>query len=299
MQASICFQSDSSALPKLIPSGHPVCTRLELAKGSQGTSGWRVKREQSVKHVDSRVRNSDKPEGEMAVRMSRSDCCTTTEPISGQLVEKKINGGNPAVPGDDEIRSGVGWRIARAARYPRDPSAIAKPGWLDPVTQRDASHKGPGNHAQITFDIHGDNLLRLTMKYTIGTVMRESASDAISPAISAMARPWKIGSNKITAAPTTTAAAVSSIGRKRIAPASMTALSMDNPSRNRSSMKSTRMIEFLTTMPAPAMKPIMDVAVKNAPMRPCAGRMPTSENGIAAMITSGVTKDWNQPTTRP
>jgi len=49
----------------------------------------------------------------------------TTEPISGQLVEKKINGGNPAVPGDDEVRSGVGWRIARAARYPRDPSSIA------------------------------------------------------------------------------------------------------------------------------------------------------------------------------
>jgi hypothetical protein len=45
---------------------------------------------------------------------------------SGQLVEEEINGGNPAVPGDDEIRSGVCWRIARAARYPWDPPAIAQ-----------------------------------------------------------------------------------------------------------------------------------------------------------------------------
>ena len=57
------------------------------------------------------------------------------------------------------------------------------------------------------------------------------------------------------------------------------------------------MIELRTTMPAPAMKPIIEVAVKNAPIRPCAGRIPTSENGIAAMMMSGVTKDWNQPTT--
>ena len=62
-------------------------------------------------------------------------------------------------------------------------------------------------------------------------------------------------------------------------------------------MKSTRMIEFRTTMPAPAMKPIIEVAVKNASSIPCAGRMPTSENGMAAMITSGVMNDWNQPTT--
>ena len=62
-------------------------------------------------------------------------------------------------------------------------------------------------------------------------------------------------------------------------------------------MKSTRMIELRTTMPAPAMKPIIEVAVKKASIRPCAGRMPTSENGIAAMITSGVMNDWNQPTT--
>ena len=39
-------------------------------------------------------------------------------------------------------------------------------------------------------------------------------------------------------------------------------------------MKSTRMIELRTTMPAPAMNPIIEVAVKNAPISACAGRMP-------------------------
>src|SRR3954454_301432 len=51
-----------------------------------------------------------------------------------QLVEKKINGGNPAVPGNDEISTSVCWRLTRAARYPLDPPAIAhflRPGyWL-------------------------------------------------------------------------------------------------------------------------------------------------------------------------
>ena len=63
-------------------------------------------------------------------------------------------------------------------------------------------------------------------------------------------------------------------------------------------MKSTRMMELRTTMPAPAMKPIMEVAVKKAPMAQWAGRMPIREKGMAAMMTSGVEKDWNQPTTR-
>ena len=63
-------------------------------------------------------------------------------------------------------------------------------------------------------------------------------------------------------------------------------------------MKSTRMMELRTTMPAPAMKPIIEVAVKNAPISPCAGRMPTSENGIAAITTSGVRNERNQPTIR-
>ncbi len=62
-------------------------------------------------------------------------------------------------------------------------------------------------------------------------------------------------------------------------------------------MKSTRMMELRTMIPAPAMNPIIEVAVKNAPIIACAGRMPTSVSGIGAMMTSGVTKDRNQPTT--
>ncbi len=42
-----------------------------------------------------------------------------------QLVEKEINGGNPAIPGNDEISTSVCWRLIRAARYPLDPPAIA------------------------------------------------------------------------------------------------------------------------------------------------------------------------------
>src|SRR5437016_12831888 len=42
-----------------------------------------------------------------------------------QLVEKKINGCNPAVPCNDEISTSVSWRVTRAARYPLDPPAIA------------------------------------------------------------------------------------------------------------------------------------------------------------------------------
>ena len=63
-------------------------------------------------------------------------------------------------------------------------------------------------------------------------------------------------------------------------------------------MKSTRMIELRTTMPPPAMKPIIEVAVKKAPIRPWAGRTPMSEKGMATMTISGVMKDLNQPTMR-
>ena len=43
-----------------------------------------------------------------------------------QLVEKKINGCNPAVPGNDEISTSVSWRVTRAARYPSDTAAVAQ-----------------------------------------------------------------------------------------------------------------------------------------------------------------------------
>jgi hypothetical protein len=44
--------------------------------------------------------------------------------FSRELVEKEINGGNPAVPGNDEISPGVSWRLTRPALYPLDPPAI-------------------------------------------------------------------------------------------------------------------------------------------------------------------------------
>src|SRR5258706_11513542 len=54
--------------------------------------------------------------------------------ISRELVEKEINGGNPAAPGNDEICPGVSRRRARPALYPLDPPAIAhflgSCGWL-------------------------------------------------------------------------------------------------------------------------------------------------------------------------
>ena len=114
--------------------------------------------------------------------------------------------------------------------------------------------------------------------------------------MSATASPWKIGSASITALPTITASAVSAIGRNRTRTASSTAAASGMPSRSFSSAKSTRMIELRTTMPAPAMKPIMLVAVKNVPPSACAGRMPTSDSGIGARITIGIVKLWNHPT---
>ena len=131
-----------------------------------------------------------------------------------------------------------------------------------------------------------------------GTAVRDSIVDAISPAMSDNARPWNMGSKSITDAPMTTAAAVKSMGLKRFAPASITASSKGIPSAVRSWIKSTRIIEFLTTMPAPAIKPIIDVAVKNVFVSQCAGRIPTSVSGIGSIIIHGVLNDWNQPTTR-
>ena len=107
-----------------------------------------------------------------------------------------------------------------------------------------------------------------------------------------------MGSKRMTEAPTTTAAAVSIMGRKRMAPASMTAWSRGTPCLTRNSIKSTRMIELRTTMPAPAINPIMEVAVKKAPASQWAGRMPIRENGMATMMVRGVVNEWNQPTTR-
>src|SRR5262245_9860989 len=58
----------------------------------------------------------------------------TAESRSGQLVEKKIKGGNPAVPGNDKTSPVVSWHLTRSPRYPLEAPAIAQflgPGnWL-------------------------------------------------------------------------------------------------------------------------------------------------------------------------
>jgi hypothetical protein len=86
--------------------------------------------------------------------------------------------------------------------------------------------------------------------------------EAKTPKRSDTASPWKIGSRRITAAPTIAAAAVSTIGLNLTAPASIMESFSGAPSRFFIRMKSTRMMEFLTTIPASAMKPIIEVAVK-------------------------------------
>ncbi len=94
-----------------------------------------------------------------------------------------------------------------------------------------------------------------------------------------------------------TAAAVRAMGRNRTAPASISASRSVRPRSCASWMKSTSRMEFRTMMPARAIIPIMDVAVKKAPLTACPGRIPTSVRGMGAMMTSGTVKDWNQPTT--
>ena len=103
------------------------------------------------------------------------------------------------------------------------------------------------------------------MKYTKGTTTRVRRVDARAPNIRAMARPSKIGSKRMTTAPTTTVPAVRRIGRSRTLPASTTASAKDRPRARASSTKSISRTELRTMIPARAMKPIIEVAVKKAP----------------------------------
>ena len=52
-----------------------------------------------------------------------------------------------------------------------------------------------------------------------------------------------------------------------------------------------------TMMPAKAMNPIIDVAVKKTPPSAWAGKMPISVSGMGAMMINGVTNERNHPTT--
>ncbi len=99
------------------------------------------------------------------------------------------------------------------------------------------------------------------------------------------------------AAPIIAAAAVRKIGLKRTAPASTSAARSGMPFARRWRMKSTSRIELRTTMPASAMKPIIDVAVKAALNTRCPSTMPISVNGTGARMTSGNLNEPNCATT--
>ena len=120
--------------------------------------------------------------------------------------------------------------------------------------------------------------------------------ETMAPKTSEIANPWKIGSNKITIAPITTAPVVNRIGVVLTAPASMIALFIGAPSFKRISIKSIKRIEFRTIIPAKAIIPIKEVAVKKAPNNQCPSTIPTKESGIGIIIIIGVLKFWNQPT---
>ncbi len=109
--------------------------------------------------------------------------------------------------------------------------------------------------------------------------------------------PWKMGSVKMTLDPATRARAVIRIGLVRALQALITASVTVSPLATSSMEKSTSRMELRTMMPARAMNPIMDVAVKSAPMIQCPGTMPSRVKGMGAMITPGVTKLPNSPTT--
>ena len=81
------------------------------------------------------------------------------------------------------------------------------------------------------------------MKYNNGTTSRVKKVDVIVPPINEMARPWKIGSERMITAPNATAPAVSSIGVVLTAPASMIACLSGIPSLIRMLIKSINNIE--------------------------------------------------------
>src|SRR5580692_2526022 len=47
-----------------------------------------------------------------------------------RAIEKEIDGGNPAVPGNEEISPGVGGRLAGGTRHPPDSRGVAQLFWL-------------------------------------------------------------------------------------------------------------------------------------------------------------------------
>jgi len=81
-------------------------------------------------------------------------------------------------------------------------------------------------------------------------------------------------------------------------PASIRRLASAMPSFFLSRMNSSSTMEFRTTMPARAITRLMDVALKYTPVSAKPGMMPIIESGMAAMMTTGIVKDRNLPTSR-
>ena len=101
----------------------------------------------------------------------------------------------------------------------------------------------------------------------------------------------------MTSEPPINANAVMAIGLVRASQECITASTTLFPSFSTAFFeKSTNNIEFLTTIPAKAINPIMDVAVKSAPQIQCPGIIPMRVNGIGAMTMAGSIKFPNNAT---
>ncbi|SEH76720.1 hypothetical protein BAZSYMB_SCAFFOLD00015_0 [Bathymodiolus azoricus thioautotrophic gill symbiont] len=130
-----------------------------------------------------------------------------------------------------------------------------------------------------------------------GITIRVNTVDTNTPNNSEIAMPWKIGSDKITLEPPTSAKAVIIIGRVLDAQEFTTASKNGTPLAYSCTVKSTNKIELRTIMPAKAIQPIIEVAVNSAPSNQCPGTMPNSVSGIGAIITAGTMKLPNCQTT--
>jgi hypothetical protein len=80
--------------------------------------------------------------------MTRSDHFSAAAARLRKLVKEEIDRGNLTVPGDDEIGSGVSWRLAMAAGNPTDTTSIAhllrrRDRLISEVRMRSLDH--PGN----------------------------------------------------------------------------------------------------------------------------------------------------------
>lgn len=93
-------------------------------------------------------------------------------------------------------------------------------------------------------------------------MIKENTVDAKAPKIKDHASPENTGSRVITQAPKIAAPAVNSIGVNLTAPESIIASLRSAPCPTLTWMKSIRIIELRTTIPAKAIMPIIAVAVK-------------------------------------